>query len=212
MMQKEVDSAVQFICGLIQARSLSLDLVEAFRNVLCEVMYGRYKGHWFPDKPYKGSAYRCMRINSNSIDPLILNAAIQSGLSQAQLLQLLPHQLTIWVDPREVSYRFGEDGSVATLYDGNKTTPRIELDNDLGSTGSGGGSSIASSDSVKSSPSSSPVPSCSSPSSVEDEDDVPDLSERLSCRQEVLDNQTKRSDVKSSNGHQFLTPTMLVAS
>jgi len=53
-MQTEVDKAVRFICGLMRARRLSLDLVETFRTVLCEVMYGRYEGHWFPDKPCKG--------------------------------------------------------------------------------------------------------------------------------------------------------------
>lgn len=192
-MQKEIDSAVQFICGLLQARRLSLDLLETFRRVLCEVMSGWYEGHWFPDKPDKGTGYRCMRINSNSIDPLIVRAATLSGLSPAQLQQLLPNQLTIWVDPRVVSYRFGEDGSVATLYDGNKLKQRVELDDDLGSTGSGSsGSSVASLDSVSSSPSLSPVPICSSPS-TDDDDNVVSLNisagaklSATSCRQEIV--------------------------
>jgi len=172
MMQKEIDSAVQFICGLLRARSLSLDLVETFRTVLCEVMYGRYEGHWFPDKPCKGSAYRCMRIHDRNMDPLILKAGAQSGISVTQLLQLLPNQLTIWVDPREVAYRIGEDGSIGVLYDGAVT----QQQNDDTSSSSGIESGCSSS---KSSPSQSPVPT------DDDSEASPRIVPPLSCRMEM---------------------------
>ena len=50
------------------------------------------------------------------MDPIISKVASQIGLSQPQLHRLLPSELTLWVDPYEVSYRIGEDGSICVLY------------------------------------------------------------------------------------------------
>lgn len=80
-----------------------------------------YKHHWFPEKPSKGSGYRCIRIN-HKMDPIISKAASQIGLSLPQLYQLLPSELTLWVDPYEVSYRIGEDGSICVLYEASATS------------------------------------------------------------------------------------------
>lgn len=82
----------------------------------CPVSTEHYKHHWFPEKPSKGSGYRCIRIN-HKMDPIISKAASQIGLGQPQLRQLLPSELTLWVDPYEVSYRIGEDGSICVLYE-----------------------------------------------------------------------------------------------
>uniref|UniRef100_A0A8C9UE56 BTG anti-proliferation factor 2 n=1 Tax=Serinus canaria TaxID=9135 RepID=A0A8C9UE56_SERCA len=78
-----------------------------------------YRHHWFPEEPSKGSAYRCIRINER-MDPLLSRAAGRAGLALPQLFQLLPRQLTLWVDPFEVSYRIGEDGSICVLYQATK--------------------------------------------------------------------------------------------
>lgn len=80
-----------------------------------------YKHHWFPLMPSKGSGYRCIRIN-HKMDPLIGKAAGMIGLSHERLFQLLPSELTLWVDPFEVSYRIGEDGSICVLYEGPPPT------------------------------------------------------------------------------------------
>ncbi|CAM4680324.1 unnamed protein product [Leuciscus chuanchicus] len=74
-----------------------------------------YRQHWFPHAPCRGSGYRCLRINRR-MDPLIGKAASAVGLAQEQLSKSLPIELTLWVDPSEVSYRIGEDGSTCVLY------------------------------------------------------------------------------------------------
>uniref|UniRef100_A0A8C6YYP1 Anti-proliferative protein domain-containing protein n=2 Tax=Nothoprocta perdicaria TaxID=30464 RepID=A0A8C6YYP1_NOTPE len=51
------------------------------------------------------------------MDPLVGKAAGMIGLSHERLFQLLPSELTLWVDPFEVSYRIGEDGSICVLYE-----------------------------------------------------------------------------------------------
>lgn len=88
-----------------------------------------YKHHWFPLVPSKGSGYRCIRIN-HKMDPLIGKAAGMIGLSHERLFQLLPSELTLWVDPFEVSYRIGEDGSICVLYEspqpGAKVAKQLE--------------------------------------------------------------------------------------
>jgi len=219
-MQKEVDSAVQFICGLLRARSMSLDLVEAFRTVLCEVMYGRYEGHWFPEKPFRGSAYRCMRINDRNIDPLILNAGDRVGLTIAELLHALPNQLTIWVDPKEVAYRIGEDGSIGVLYDANEASDGASEASD--DAGSGGSAAV----SAKSTPSQSPIPS-----STDDELSPPSPRVSTSCRHEMIKHDqlvtqrtssscaTGSSDAKTTSrggattgGRQYLNPVLVASS
>lgn len=81
-----------------------------------------YQHHWFPDRPQKGSGYRCIRIN-HEMDPIIATAANRIGLTSEQLFSLLPRELTLWVDPYEVSYRIGEDGSICVLYEAEAPAP-----------------------------------------------------------------------------------------
>lgn len=51
------------------------------------------------------------------MDPLVGKAGQRIGLTIQQLYLLLPSELTLWVDPFEVSYRIGEDGSICVLYE-----------------------------------------------------------------------------------------------
>lgn len=49
------------------------------------------------------------------MDPLLARAGAEAGFSETDMLSLLPSELTLWVDPLEVSYRIGEDGSVGIV-------------------------------------------------------------------------------------------------
>lgn len=51
------------------------------------------------------------------MDPIISKAATRIGVPCEQLFTLLPRELTLWIDPYEVSYRIGEDGSICVLYE-----------------------------------------------------------------------------------------------
>ncbi|XP_055510969.1 protein BTG2-like [Leucoraja erinacea] len=113
----EIAAAVGFVSRLLRNTGLvSPTQIHVFGRSLQDALAEHYRHHWFPDKPCKGSAYRCIRIN-HKMDPLIGRAASRIGLSSQQLYKLLPSELTLWVDPFEVSYRIGEDGSICVLYE-----------------------------------------------------------------------------------------------
>ncbi|XP_060758517.1 protein BTG2-like [Neoarius graeffei] len=114
-MKVEVTTAVNFITGLLKGRGpLSEKQLQHFSRSLEEALGEHYEHHWFPDAPFRGSGYRCIRINRR-MDPLVGKAAYTSGLSMEQVRALLPCELTVWVDPYEVSYRIGENGSIGVL-------------------------------------------------------------------------------------------------
>ncbi|CAH6779921.1 protein BTG1 [Phodopus roborovskii] len=113
----EICAAAKFISKFLGTKGLrSEQQLQTFSQSLQDLLAEHYKHHWFPEKPCKGSGYRCIRIN-HKMDPLIGRAAQQIGLSSQELFKLLPSELTLWVDPYEVSYRIGEDGSICVLYE-----------------------------------------------------------------------------------------------
>lgn len=117
----EISSASTFLSNMLQlyGRGIPAARVEGFRRTMEEVLRHHYQHHWFPEKPSKGSGYRCLRIN-HKMDPLISKAGSICGFDEAQLRQILPKELTMWIDPLEVSYRIGENGSICVLYEGKK--------------------------------------------------------------------------------------------
>ncbi|XP_064473435.1 protein BTG2-like [Ornithodoros turicata] len=118
-MRLEIRSASDFLMNILRlGRNLEPRLLDIFRGSIEDLLRHHYQHHWFPERPTKGSAYRCIRIN-HKMDPLIAKAGKVCGLEEASLRELFPNELTLWVDPREVSYRIGENGSICVLYDGS---------------------------------------------------------------------------------------------
>lgn len=116
-MKLELQSASNFLVHLIRRRHTGSDAqLERFKVAIVEVLRRRYRDHWFPDKPCKGSGYRCIRINGK-IDPVIAQAAEIVGMPTNTIHQTFPSELTMWIDPLEVSYRIGENGSICILYE-----------------------------------------------------------------------------------------------
>ncbi|RWS28638.1 protein Tob1-like protein [Leptotrombidium deliense] len=75
----------------------------------------KFEGHWYPDKPYKGSAFRCLKTTP-PLDPVFEVAAREAGMELADIQDNLVPDLSIWIDPGEVSYRMSEKGPVKILY------------------------------------------------------------------------------------------------
>ncbi|KAG8182591.1 hypothetical protein JTE90_021729 [Oedothorax gibbosus] len=117
----EIETASTFLANLLRMenRQIKIAQVESFRQTLDALMKSHFQDHWFPEEPGRGSGYRCLRVDNN-MDPLIAKAGVMSGFSGADLRRFLPNDLTVWVDPFEVSYRIGERGSICMLYDGEQ--------------------------------------------------------------------------------------------
>jgi protein Tob/BTG len=118
-MQLELQSACNFIVHLIRLKRQNIcesQLLKFYNNLL-EVLIRRYRDNWFPDKPYKGSGYRCIRLNSYAIDPIIIQAGESSDLSKEFLTKNLPNNFMMWINPLDVSYRFEEHGCIYNLFD-----------------------------------------------------------------------------------------------
>jgi protein Tob/BTG len=117
-MKAEIEAAVGFLTDfLVKAtkQEFSSESVDLFRRSLQSVLYRRYQGHWHSANPLRGSGFRCLRINGK-LDPLVKLAAESCRLSLRKVRKAFPAELTVWVDPGEVSVRFGEEGSVGVWY------------------------------------------------------------------------------------------------
>ncbi|KAK3526377.1 hypothetical protein QTP70_025406 [Hemibagrus guttatus] len=138
-MKPEITAAVGFLSRFLRVKGLVNDRqLQTFSQILQDMMAEQYKHHWFPDRPCKGSGYRCIRIN-HKMDPLVGQAGQRIGLSTQQLYLLLPSELTLWVDPFEVSYRIGEDGSICVLYESQpnpSATPNTSANTSTGTSSS----------------------------------------------------------------------------
>ena len=117
-MKLELMSAANFLVYLVRLakRNVPDSQLQKFNECLIKVLRRRYRDYWFPEMPYKGSGFRCLRINCK-MDPLVGQAGEACGLSSKFLHQIFPSELVLWIDPLEVSYRIGENGRICVLYE-----------------------------------------------------------------------------------------------
>ncbi|KAF2349539.1 Anti-proliferative protein [Trinorchestia longiramus] len=120
-MKTEIESATKFLVELMKTGSpscvkLSEEQFSKFRVIVVECLTNYYADHWFPEHPVKGSGYRCIRMNGK-VDPILARAGHIMGLAAQLIHSMFPAEFTMWVDPHEVSYRIGENGSICVLYE-----------------------------------------------------------------------------------------------
>ncbi|NWI86316.1 B915 protein, partial [Pitta sordida] len=114
-MKDEIAAAVFFITKLVKREDkLSKHKIEKFAARLTTVLFEKYKNHWYLDNPTRGQAFRCIRINKHQArDPLLEQACVESNVDFNKLG--LPREMTLWVDPFEVSCRYGEKNQPFTI-------------------------------------------------------------------------------------------------
>ncbi|NXC53314.1 B910 protein, partial [Aleadryas rufinucha] len=114
-MKDEIAAAVFFVTKLVRREGkLSKEQVEKFAARLTTALFEKYKNHWYLDSPCRGQAFRCVRINKQQPrDPLLDQACAESDVAFSELG--LPEELTVWVDPLEVSCRYGERSEPFTV-------------------------------------------------------------------------------------------------
>ncbi|RZF45571.1 hypothetical protein LSTR_LSTR010972 [Laodelphax striatellus] len=119
-MHLEVQVALNFVISYLYNK-LPRRRVNIFGEELEKALKEKFVGHWYPDKPFKGSAFRCLKTG-DPVDAVLERAAKESGVPVQDILENLPTELAVWVDPGEVSYRIGEKGSVKVLFSENDTS------------------------------------------------------------------------------------------
>ncbi|KAJ0062007.1 hypothetical protein NL108_014916 [Boleophthalmus pectinirostris] len=106
-MKKEIAVVIFFLKAYLKKSSHDSEKIDLFVERLAVALHDKFKGHWYPDNPSKGQAYRCIRLNKfYTQDPEILRACQESGIEYKDLK--LPDELTLWVDPGEVCCRYEE--------------------------------------------------------------------------------------------------------
>ncbi|KNC82303.1 hypothetical protein SARC_05395 [Sphaeroforma arctica JP610] len=115
-MIEEVNYAVMFIGDLLRQKGLSDDIVMRFEHTLSGMLVHNFRSTWFVDQPHRGSGNRCLRIERGQMDPSLANTARSIGVSIIRLQNLLPTDITIWIDPKSVCYR-SERSPLFSIYD-----------------------------------------------------------------------------------------------
>ncbi|RWS12033.1 protein Tob1-like protein [Dinothrombium tinctorium] len=113
-MHVEIQVALNFLISFLYNK-LPRRRVNQFGEELESLLKVKFEGHWYPDKPYKGSAFRCIKTTP-PLDPIFETAARECGMELSDIQENLAPELSIWIDPGEVSYRMSEKGPVKILY------------------------------------------------------------------------------------------------
>lgn len=114
----EIQIAVSFLTSYLYNK-LPRRRVDLFSVELAKQLKEKFEGHWYPQRPSKGSGYRCLLIGEE-LDPVLMNAANDSGLSLEEIRSSLPEKLNMWIDPDEVSYRIEDQLVVKVIYQKDK--------------------------------------------------------------------------------------------
>lgn len=118
-MHIEIESAVKFLVNELAQRlgEFSEATAEVLKARLAELLSQRFENHWYPEKPLKGSAYRCVNISidDGSVDSVLLQAGEEVGISKSGLMVVFPKGLALWIDPNDVSCRLGK-GAIFPIF------------------------------------------------------------------------------------------------
>ena len=133
-MKEEIQHATHFLCEkLKENKHLSDEQCELFGTTLESLMLQRFRNHWHPDKPLKGNAYRCININHEEcvLDPMLKEAANESFIDAEDIKTTFPKGLALWVDPFDVSYRYGRKSICPIFKKYNSSKPFSNSKNSL---------------------------------------------------------------------------------
>ncbi|KXS14458.1 BTG-domain-containing protein [Gonapodya prolifera JEL478] len=128
-MHEEIHHASHFLSRYISTRFPST-VADRFAHTLSGVLASRYTGHWYPNAPLRGSAYRCLTNFHHIPDPAILRAGQEVKREMEQddpkgamewrvedLLDCFPGELVVWVDPYSVTYRVSDRTAPTPIFE-----------------------------------------------------------------------------------------------
>lgn len=108
----EIQSACNFLIHLIKNDIFNAENVGF---ALEKILKRRYRNFWFPDQPLKGSGYRCIKVTSDRLDPLIIQAGMAVGVAVEAIRKRLPTPLYLSINPGLVTYTVHEQEHILYL-------------------------------------------------------------------------------------------------
>ncbi|KAI9206742.1 uncharacterized protein BJ171DRAFT_579709 [Polychytrium aggregatum] len=124
-MLQEVTAAANHLCKYLllgkSASTLSNESIVLFNKALVSLLIQKFKGHWDPNFPMRGNAYRSISVFNGVPDPLIEEAAHHASIPNIECF--FPQELVLWIDPRCVSYRTGDFGPVVNIWEREELPP-----------------------------------------------------------------------------------------
>uniref|UniRef100_A0A8C5DH06 Anti-proliferative protein domain-containing protein n=1 Tax=Gouania willdenowi TaxID=441366 RepID=A0A8C5DH06_GOUWI len=81
-MKSEIAAVVSFLKRLVKLKNkVEVEKMDLFAERLTVALQEKFEGHWVPEKPSKGQAYRCIRVNAfHKYDQELLRACSESGV------------------------------------------------------------------------------------------------------------------------------------
>eukprot|EP01118_Nematostelium_gracile_P005983 TRINITY_DN1910_c0_g1_i3.p1 TRINITY_DN1910_c0_g1~~TRINITY_DN1910_c0_g1_i3.p1 ORF type:complete len:161 (+),score=31.02 TRINITY_DN1910_c0_g1_i3:116-598(+) len=128
MMKKECDAASWFWTSQISgapngAVPLSKEKIMSFQKALTLKLAEKYEGHWYPDEPDRGHAFRSILCENGRVDRLVKEAADSAGVTNLNF----PAEFIMWVDPGRVSVSYKQSSNkhhiIYEASQNNNTTP-----------------------------------------------------------------------------------------
>jgi len=105
--------------------TLPNEIVQSFQKSLAHLLRQKYQGHWYPENPLRGNAFRSIFLLPplGKLDNLLVQAAHLAGVPD--LLERIPQcqELTMWVDPGSVIVKFAPSDREVKVYSG---TPAVQ--------------------------------------------------------------------------------------
>ncbi|KAI9092090.1 hypothetical protein DFS34DRAFT_584140 [Phlyctochytrium arcticum] len=118
-MYTEVRTAATFLAKFLQSKtgqgSANAERMSIFEQALTQRLIEKFKGHWDPQRPFIGNAFRAICIFSGSVDNTIDDALTTADVLVEDLN--FPSELVLWIDPHCVSYKIGDFGQVVTVWE-----------------------------------------------------------------------------------------------
>lgn len=126
----EIQLAVDFIARLLLRTNPSADQLAAFKKTTAHHLERHYERCcWDMANPNRGNAYRAITTLGGRVHPALMAGIKAADLSKEDFCRCVPSDLVLWVDPNNVSYRFGDYGSICHLLEEGKvrSTGSMEL-------------------------------------------------------------------------------------
>ena len=97
----EISVAVGFVTSYLYNK-LPRRRVDMLSDELQKNLAKKFASCWTPEQPEVGRSTRSLRVNGRAgVDPLLQVTATECGLDIHEILQYLPAELVIWIDPKE---------------------------------------------------------------------------------------------------------------